>query len=172
MTSSPLRLGLIMTGWVWCASALFAQSPSPSPAKPTVVTSETFKMDMGQNEGVFTGNVVVTGTDFRMTTRELRVYFQSDNKIERMLARGDVVITQPNRTTKSGQAEYFTEEGKVVLTDSPEVNDNGKIITGKLIRFFRAGNRMEVEERSRVIIPPGQGVEPSGGLPGSAPAPR
>lgn len=163
MTFRSLSLFLVLT--LWLPAFALAQAPAPAP-KPTVVTSDTFWMDLSQQQGHFTGNVKVTGSDFEMTARELKVYFTPDNKIDRLTAQGDVIIVQPDRRTKSGQADYFLRENKIVLTNAPEVNDAGKIITGKEIRFYRASDRMEVEgggggARTRIVIPSDQGVDAS-----------
>jgi lipopolysaccharide transport protein LptA len=133
---------------------------SSAPRKPTVITSDKFWIDSSQKEGLFSGNVVVTGTDLKMTCRDLRIYFREDNSIDRLLATGEVVINQPNRTTKSGRAEYFATDRRIVLTDGPEINDNGKIVTAKEITYFLDSERMETGNGgSRLIIPVGQGLD-------------
>jgi lipopolysaccharide transport protein LptA len=132
-----------------------------SPSKPTVITSDKFTIDTSQKEGRFSGNVVVTGADLKITCRDLKIFFKEDNSIDRLLAEGDVVINQPNRITKSGRAEYFGSERKIILTDAPEVNDNGKIVSAKEITYWLDSERMETGGggASRVIIPVGQGID-------------
>ncbi|MDE1170715.1 MAG: LptA/OstA family protein [Verrucomicrobium sp.] len=142
-----------------------AQAPAPAPAPDgsTVVTSDLFRLDQTKHEGVFTGNVLVTSKDFRMTTRELTVYFatatekagaggQPASKVERLVARGDVQIQAGPRTATGAQADYTLADDKMVLTGNPQVTQNHDTITGTTITLYRTANRMEVDGRSRVVL--------------------
>ena len=53
-----------------------------------------------------------------MTCQEMTVYFTNDNKVDTIIATGDVIITQPDRVTHCGHAEYFHDDDKFVLTES------------------------------------------------------
>jgi lipopolysaccharide export system protein LptA len=133
-----------------------ASTPTPPGAAkntvPTVVTSDQYKFDMKNHEGVFTGNVVMTGADFKMKSREMYVYFDDKNAVKRMVSRGDVEIEQPERQTKSGQAEYFADDNKIILTETPQVIESQKTVTGTTITMYRNTNKMDVDGHSRVMI--------------------
>ena len=68
--------------------------------------------------------MVVVGTNFKMTCQEMTVYFTTDNKVDTIVATGDVIITQPDRVTHCGRADYFHDEDKFILTDQPVIHDH------------------------------------------------
>lgn len=154
MKQTLLLLALV----TWSLSPLHAQTaakPAATDAKasaPTVVTSDVFKMDMPGHQGLFTGNVLVTATDFKLKAREMQVFFDEGNKIKRMIARGNVEIDATDKQTKSGQAEYIIAENKLILTESPQVLQNRNTVTGTTITIYRDTNRMDVDGRSRVLL--------------------
>jgi len=134
--------------------AAFAQETAVPADTSTVVTSDTFRLDLGQHQGVFTDNVIVTSKDFRMTAHEMTVFFAQGggNKVERLLARGDVQIDTDGRQAKAMQAEYVVADDTLVLTGSPEMVQDKDTITGTKITLYRGSNRMEVEGRSHVVL--------------------
>lgn len=153
MKPTLLLIALLAAFGLNPVAAQTAAKPAATDAKsPTVVTSDIFKMDMASKQGVFTGNVLVSGNDFKLKAREMQVFFDEGNKIKRMIARGNVEIDQTDRQTKSGQAEYIIAENKLVLTESPQVLQNKNTVTGTTITIYRDTNRMDVDGRSRVLL--------------------
>ncbi|MCE0496647.1 MAG: LptA/OstA family protein [Methylacidiphilales bacterium] len=126
--------------------------PTPLPGS-TVITSDDLHMDQATHTAVFTGNVVTTATNFKMTCQEMTVNFTNDNKVDTITSKGDVVITQPGRVTHSGQAQYFHDEDKIVLTDSPVINDNGNVISAPKIIIFRTKQSLYTEGPTKTILP-------------------
>lgn len=123
-----------------------------APAGSTVVTADECRSDQTTHTSVFTGNVVVTGTNFNMTCEEMTVIFNKDNKIDHIISVGNVVITQPDRITHSGEAQYFSEDDKFVLTDQPVIEQNKNKIAATKITIFRTTQKMVTEGRSTVVI--------------------
>ncbi len=151
---------LILLTWSLAPLAHAQTAPATAPKTPapvtsstsTVVTSDQFKLDMPSKQGLFSGNVVVTGTDFKMKAREMQVFFDDNNKIKRMIARGSVETEQPDRTSKSGQLDYSIPENKIILTESPQVIQNRNTVTGNTITIYRDTNRMDVDGHNRMIL--------------------
>jgi len=130
-----------------------ASSETPPPAGSTVITSDELHSDQQNHISIFTGNVVTVGTNFRMTCQEMTVFFTNDNKVNKIVATGNVVITQPDRVTHCGHAEYFRETDTFVLTDQPVIFDHKNEIHGNQITIERTTQKMTVEGgRSKVII--------------------
>ncbi len=128
-------------------------SSAPPPAGSTVITSDELHSDQNTHISVFTGNVVVVGNQFRMTCQEMTVYFTKDNKVDRIVSTGDVVITQPDRVTHCGHADYFHDDDKFVLTDSPVILDHKNKVSGPRITIFRTNQKMIVDGgRSTTVI--------------------
>jgi lipopolysaccharide transport protein LptA len=133
-----------------------AETPSPG---STIITSDELRMDQVSHVAVFTGNVVATGTNFVMKCQEMTVNFDKDGKVDTILSKGDVVVTQPGRVTHSGQAEYYREDDKFVLTDQPTIVDNKNTISAPVITIYRTKQSLYTSGgKSTVILPPGAGA--------------
>ena len=153
------------------AVALRAQvddsTPQPPPPGSTVITSDELHSDQVAHTSIFSGNVIVQGTNFKMNCQEMTVFFTPENKVDHMVATGDVIITQPDRITHCGHAEYSHDEDKFVLTDQPVILDHQNKITGTRITIYRTTQKMVIDGgRSTVTI----GSDLSGGAK-SAPLP-
>ena len=159
MKFSSSRLSLI------CAWLLLANSPLPAqtaddtdaettpPPGATVITSDELHSDQQTHISIFTGNVVVVGTNFKMTCQEMTVNFTPDNKVNTIVATGDVVITQPDRITHCGHAEYFHDDDRFDLTDQPIILDHKNTVSGPEIIIFRTTQKMVVKGgRSTTVI--------------------
>ena len=138
-------------------TALPAQTTDDSETAPppgaTVITSDELHSDQQTHMSVFSGKVVVLGANFRMTCQEMTVFFTNDNKVNKLVATGDVVITQPDRVTHCGHAEYFHDVDTFVLTDQPVILDHKDEIHGTRITIDRTTQKMTVDGgRSKVII--------------------
>ncbi len=118
---------------------------TPAPAGSTVIKSDELHVDQTTHTSVFTGNVIVTGTNFRMTCQEMTVYSTDDNKVSKIVAEGDVVITQPNRVTHCGHAEYMKDIDTFVLTDQPVILDGKSELHGTKITIERSTQKMTTD---------------------------
>ena len=117
----------------------------------TVVTSNRFRLDLSKKEGVFAGGVRVVDPDFELTAEELIAYFDEDNQVDRLVARGKVEIQQgAERSATCREAEYSVSEKSIKLNGDPVVTQDGNEITGTVIKIFPDGDRMEVDGRSKV----------------------
>jgi lipopolysaccharide transport protein LptA len=126
---------------------------TPPPPGSTVITSDELHSDQETHVSIFTGNVVVVGTNFRMTCQEMTVYFTNDNKVQRLVAVGNVIITQPDRVTHCGHAEYFHDSDTFDLTDQPVILDHKNQVSGPEIIIDRTTQKMTVKGgRSKVLI--------------------
>ncbi len=124
-----------------------------APTGSTVITADELRSDQTTHTSVFTGSVVVTGTNFNMTCEEMTVIFNKAGKVDNILATGNVVITQPDRITHSGQAQYFSEDDRFVLTDQPVIEQNKNKVAAPIITIFRTNQKMITSGgRSTVII--------------------
>ena len=132
-----------------------SDAETPPPPGSTVITSDELHSDQNTHISIFTGNVMVIGANFRMTCQEMTVYFTKDNKVDRIVSTGDVIITQPNRVTHCGHAEYFHDDDKFILTDQPIIYDGKNTVYGPEIDIFRTTQKMIVKGgRSHVVLGP------------------
>jgi lipopolysaccharide transport protein LptA len=157
MRTFPFLFLLVLAGVV--AAPLRAQLASDvpagadaTPAGATVINSDELRMDQVGRTAVFSGNVVVDGANFHMTCEEMTVFFTSDSKIDNIVAKGNVIILQPQRITHCGQAQYFREQDKFILTDQPDILDNKNEIKAPIIIIHRANQSLETQGRTTTKI--------------------
>jgi lipopolysaccharide export system protein LptA len=126
---------------------------------PVAITSSRLSYADEERRARFEGNVVVKGSDMTITAAQMDAYLQkrgqlsstSDSpqaaRLEKIVALGDVVITQPTRQATGKQLVYSTIDDKFVLTGGPPSifdAERGKI-TGDSLTLFRQDGRVVVE---------------------------
>lgn len=158
---TPLRLAALLSALL--AASAFAQN---TPEQPTVIVSEAMDMKSTDTESrsLFTGNVVVTGTNLRLSCDRLEVVAirEKDDtatigKIERfksLVAEGNVRIVQGDREAACGKAVVLPGDNKITLTDKPVVTDRGVgwTWTGDELLLLR-GERQVLGKNVRIVGP-------------------
>lgn len=117
----------------------------------TEITSEKLFFDYEGKIAVFTGTVVLTDPDLQLTSEKLTVYMTADDEIERLDAEENVEIKMEGMRSKSGKAVYTLSDGKVVLTEQPQVSRDGSILQAERILYWRLENKLEAFPRARLI---------------------
>ena len=158
-----LRPGLILC--LACLGVLLrAQNVTP---QNTVIESESFDWRSTDKEttSVFTGRVVVTGTNLRLTCDRLEIVALRSGdpkatigKIEAfksLVATGNVRIIQGDREAACGKAEVLPGDDKILLTGSPVVVDHSVnwTWTGDELEMLR-GERQIRGKNARFTGPP------------------
>jgi lipopolysaccharide export system protein LptA len=140
------------------------QSAIPQSTEITSQRAEMWSTD-SETHAIFTGNVVVSGTNMRLTCDRLEIIASqlgNDKEstipvLERfryLLASGKVQIVQGDREAVCGRAEVFPREDKIVLKENPIVIDHGndsKVI-GDELWLFRGERRVQ-GINPRVVLP-------------------
>lgn len=96
---------------------------------PINVSADKFLADSNAKTGTWSGNVLVVQGDMRMRANSVRLNVMGkDNKPDKILATGNVVVDSPNSGTVTGDngvydvvARTVTMTGKVVLTRQKDV---------------------------------------------------
>lgn len=108
----------------------------------TLITSDQLEMQGSgeRNFFYFNGNVRVRGTNLSIDCDELTVVAMREGTeeaaigrigaIERIVARGSVVIEQAGRKAFAGLAEVDPVEGSVTLSEQPRIIDNDVEVEG------------------------------------------
>ncbi|AOS45266.1 OstA-like protein [Lacunisphaera limnophila] len=151
-----------------CLGLLAARLPAQSvePAN-TVIESEQFDWRSADTEttSVFTGRVVVTATNLRLSCDRLEIIAlrKADptatiGKIEgfkSMVATGNVRIIQGDREAACGRAEVLPGDNKIILTGQPVVVDRSVnwTWTGDELEMLR-GERQIRGKNARFTGPP------------------
>jgi lipopolysaccharide export system protein LptA len=126
---------------------------------PVRITSNRLDYHDSERKVHFEGGVTAKGSDLTITSNQMDVFLaspggtpaapQSQNisKLERIVASGSVLITEPNRRATGDKLTYTASDDKFVLTGgSPCIFDaeHGKI-TGVSLTLYRRDDRVVVD---------------------------
>ena len=137
----------------------------------TTITSNTMTADNKERKAVFKGAVILTRGDLTVRSDVLIVRFKSKpeskanesngsngdgvetgGKVDRIEAKGKVIIEKATSKATCRHAVYYTDEEKIVLTGSPVAWQGGTRVSGPKMTMFLKENRSVVEGGSRVVI--------------------
>lgn len=135
------------------------------------VTSE--RSSYLRKDGViqFAGQVYVDDVEFKMHADEVTLFLAGTNELRRVVALGNVAVTNEMRWGTAAKASYDKANSRVVLYGDEQAGilarlvDEGKRrseVTGRKIVFWVDTEQVEVEQ-STVTVDAG-GVKDSGGL--------
>lgn len=132
------------------------------------VTADRMTFDSKTHTFVFESNVRVIRCDLTMRCNRLRVINDAKgDRVDRIIATGQVRLRQGERRLEAERAEYFDAEQKLVLTGNPKAWDptEQNELTGDEMQIFLETERLVVK-RARVLFHPRQGVSPVSTSPG------
>ena len=129
--------------------------------RDAVITSE--RTDYDRKEGVilFDRNVYVDDEQYQMHADRLFVFLEGTNELKRIVAIGNVSITNDQRTASCARAVFTKAASKVVMygdeTANAKLSDpsqRGGVAEGKKITFWLDAEQVSVEGSS-VSLPGG-----------------
>ncbi|MGZ5928257.1 MAG: lipopolysaccharide transport periplasmic protein LptA [Rhizomicrobium sp.] len=127
MTRLFFALALLSATPAFAAAPVLASKHDAN--APINVSADKFLADSNAKTGTWTGNVLVVQGDMRMRANSVRLNVTGkDNKPDKILANGNVVVDSPTSGTVTGDngvydvvAHTVTMTGKVVLTREKNV---------------------------------------------------
>lgn len=142
-------------------STVLVQVDKSGKGAPVTITSPRLAYNDAERKIVLDGGVTAKGADVTMTAQQMNVLLLARNQsqagsdratpgqLDRIVAQGNIVITQPARRATGDRLEYVAADDKFVLTGGPPCifdAEHGKI-TGDSLTFFRRDDRVLVEGR-------------------------
>jgi lipopolysaccharide export system protein LptA len=142
-------------------STVLVQAAAHGDSTPVAITCSRLTYADGERKAHFQDNVLAKEAEISITARQMDAFLEARGKtsanrsttagkLEKIVATGDVVATQPQRRAEGEQLVYTAADDKFVLTGgSPSIFDaeQGKI-TGVSLTFFRHDDRVLVEGNS------------------------
>ena len=120
---------------------------------PTYIKSDSLALKSDERIFVYTGNVEVKQGDMILTADLLEGKYNKDNKIEQLVAKNNVLIVKGESIrANSERAVYESATETVVLTDNPELQQNGSVLTADAIKIFLKEDRSTAEGAVRVKV--------------------
>lgn len=156
-TSAPTQL-LPTAILLAAALALCPQASAAPPKTPVQIEADQMLSNQNDNSVLFSGRVEAKQEDLSIHSDEMTVYYASasapaagqsltegNKDIKRLLAKGNVEIIKQDWVATGNQAEYFSEERKVVLTGNTKVLQNNNMVTGDTFIMYLDEGRTIVE---------------------------
>ncbi|WP_233192991.1 lipopolysaccharide transport periplasmic protein LptA [Acidimangrovimonas sediminis] len=161
------------------ATALAAQGTQvdmgmkANPSAPVEVTSDQLQVNQKDGTALFTGNVIATQDQMKLTADKVHVdYVKGENgqkgKIKTIHAMGNVVmVTSPTEAAKGADAVYTLESGHVVMTGNVLLTQGQNVMSGtRLVVNLHTGLGTMTGRVKTTLLP--QTAPGSGGKSGGA----
>ncbi len=123
-----------------------------APPQPVVIRADRLEYQDAQRIAVYDGHVRANSSDAVLTASKMTVYFSpasnsAQEQVERLVAQGQVKVTQPGRVVQGERADYQVAEGKVVMTGGPPsvYDEQQGFTTGQSLTFFMQGASLFVD---------------------------
>ena len=119
---------------------------------PTEITAETMDFDLENRKANFSGNVKVVDEKLNLKADEMIIQFDENQKLEKIEAKGNVVIVSEGNTASGGVAVYDFKIGKITLSNSPVLKQGPNRVVGavsivydrKLKKFSTEGGQPQI----------------------------
>lgn len=133
--------------------------------KTAKITSSTTYYDRKEGFAYFSGGVSVDDTEYQLHADRAYVFMDSTNELRRIVALGNVAMTNGTKRAYGAKATYYRNPGMVVLVSGEgrpaEVQDEAdggtRTVRGKKIKFWTEGEQVEVVE-AEISAPSGSGL--------------
>ncbi len=124
----------------------------PKTGRPAKITSANTFFDRKEGVAMFDRNVHVDDETFQMWADKAYVFMEGTNDVRRIVAIGNVALTNEARRAYGTKASYYKEGGMVVLygdAERPaEVRDESKVedqtVKGSKIKFWIDSEQLQV----------------------------
>jgi lipopolysaccharide export system protein LptA len=121
----------------------------PSATRPATIRADHLEYSDEGRKATYRGNVRMQTENATLEADRLDATFKesgSATELERAIADGNVKVTQPGRRATGRHAEYFSKDGRIVLTGGPPaLYDAEKGFTsGQSLTFYSHDDRLIV----------------------------
>lgn len=132
------------------------------------ITSATTYYDRKEGFAYFSGHVFVEDEKYQLHADRAYVFMSGSNDLQRIVALGNVAMTNETKRAYGAKASYYRDPGMVVLYagdgQAAEVRDEtsrgSQVVRGRKIKFWTNSEQVEVLE-AEISAPTGGGL---GGL--------
>jgi lipopolysaccharide export system protein LptA len=145
-----MRRCWILFAGLFLTSSLALAAPPVLPGtgsrEPVEISADRMEADDASKVLVFIGHAVAQQGDVTINGDRLTIHYTAkDGDVDRIIAEGNVRITQKERVATGGRAEYFRAEERVVMTGSPKVSEGSNSVQGDEVILYVRENRSVVK---------------------------
>lgn len=120
---------------------------------PTYIKSNSLSLKQKERVFVYSGSVEVRQGDMILTADTLEGRYNERNEVQELVASSNVVILKGENIRANGnRAVYKQATETVTLTENPELQQEGSVLTADSITIFLQENRSSAEGNVRVKL--------------------
>ena len=120
----------------------------------TRITSAKVNYDRKEGFAYFSGGVTVEDSTYVLHADRAFVYMGETNDLKKIVALGNIAITNESRRAYGAKATYFRNSGAVILSSGTNVvaevrdvgSDGDQVLRGRKIKFWTGSRQVEVLE--------------------------
>jgi lipopolysaccharide export system protein LptA len=123
---------------------------------PVTLDADTLAINNADGTALFTGNVVVSQGEMRLTAGEVRVEYTPDGGgIKTLHATGGVTLVNATDAAEAKEAVYTIDSGNVVMTGDVLLTQGKNAISGQKLVINLKGGTGVMEGRVQTVFAPG-----------------
>lgn len=123
---------------------------------PVTLDADTLAINNADGTALFTGNVVVSQGEMRLTAGEVRVEYTPDGGgIKTLHATGGVTLINTGDAAEAKEAVYTIDTGNVVMTGDVLLTQGANAISGQKLVINLKGGTGVMEGRVQTVFSPG-----------------
>ena len=123
---------------------------------PVEVAAESFSVNTADGTAIFTGNVVVTQGEMKLSAAEVRVQYNADQTaIDQLIASGGVTIVNLADAAEAREAVYTIASGVIVLTGDVLMTQGPSAMAGQQLTINLKDGTGLMEGRVTTTFVPG-----------------
>jgi lipopolysaccharide export system protein LptA len=157
----PFLIPVVVTCAV-SAAAQTTQFPfgggSHDASQPVEITSNALSLDQAAGTATFTGDVLVGQGDLRLSAERIDVYYaemEGTSTISRMIATGNVTLTNGLESAEAEEATYSVADGLVEMRGSVVLLQGSNVLSSDSLRLDLTAGTGLLEGRVQTIFVPG-----------------
>lgn len=121
--------------------------------EPTFIDADSLTLNSKERTFVYTGNVVVKNGEMTLTSETLDGTYSEQNEIQTLTANKNVVITKGEKLKAySNKAFYEAKTEIVTLSENPQIDQDGSLLTADIIKLYLAEDRSVAEGQVRMKV--------------------
>ena len=121
----------------------------------TKVTSKRLDFDYKRMVAVFSGDVVVSDPELKITTDKLTMAFDDEQNVKLITCKGNVKVWYEDKIASAKQAVYQAVKGEIELLGDAELTRGGDKVKGDRI-VFNLNNETLICEPGFLVVTPGE----------------
>lgn len=124
---------------------------------PVEVQADSLQVNQADGTAVFTGNVVVTQGEMKMTAGAVNVEYSKDKQaVSKLFASGGVTLKSGADAAEAAEATYTIDSGDVVMTGNVLLTQGQAAISGQTLVLNLSSGTGKMEGRVTTTFIPAQ----------------